>query len=518
MLSHGVKVNSIPFQFKKGSACVTAVLRLKGQIGVAVGFEGFGFDFEAGVFWDPVVYKACVAYQPSLPCEIGLTEDFYEDIGAYGRAVVDLDFAKLSVGPTAVSTYMTGPLPSQCFKTSAPHPLPTYGTTIKKLTTAHPPTHTEVHVVHTSPPEKHTTTTVEKHTTTKVEKHTTTKVEKHATTTERTHAATKPATSIKHSSSHSSHEPTHTATSHNSTVTGKKTETEKQTSSSTERHMKSHTTSHHKSHTETTSAREKNHSKSHTLSSHHSHSPTSVTHTHPQVTSPRLTTYTTSTTEIYTVTACMSLVEWCPYSLTSKITQTRTITDYTIICPATETGPDIPPSPIETIIAATGPASEPAVVITSSVEMTPIETPITSTVFYASPQPPITYTVTMSGTTSYPVANGPLPTWTPSQSSLYTTIAITSTKNGGIGPIIYSVGGFPTPEPPTTTAPPLPPSPVISLSSSNITIPGSSGLGTITASATPPPFIPTSDARSLCNSLVTIGVATTSLLFIFLIL
>jgi hypothetical protein len=494
-------VNSIPFQFKKGSACVTAVLRLKGQIGVAVGFEGFGFDFEAGVFWDPVVYKACVAYQPSLPCEVGLTEDFYEDIGAYGRAVVDLDFAKLSVGPTAVSTYMTGPLPSQCFKTSAPHPLPTYGTTIKKLTTAHPPTHTEVHVVHTSPPEKHTTTKVEKHTTTK----------------ERTHAATKPATSIEHSSSHSSHEPTHTATSHHSTVTGKKTETEKHTSSSTERHMKSHTSSHHKSHTETTSAREKNHSKSHTLSSHHSHSTTSVTHTYPQVTPPRLTTYTTSTTEIYTVTTCMSLVEWCPYSLTSEITQTRTITDYTIICPATETGPDIPPSPIETNIAATGPASEPAVVITSSVEMTPIETPITSTVFYASPQPPITYTVTISGTASYPVANGPSPTWTPSQ-ALYTTITSTSTKNGGIGPIIYSVGGFPTPEPPTTTAPPPPPSPVISLSSSNITIPGSSGLGMTTASATPPPFIPTSDAKSLYISLVTIGVATASLLFIFLIL
>lgn len=540
MLSGGVKVNSIPFQFKKGSACVTAVLRLKGQIGVAVGFEGFGFDFEAGVFWDPVVYKACVQYQPSLPCEVAFTEDFYEDIGAYARAVANLDFAKLSVGPTAVSTYMTGPLPSQCFKTSAP----VHSTTIKKLTTSPLPQHTEIHVVHTSSPETHTTTK------------------------EKMYISTKAATPRKPTSPQTSHEPTHTTTSHHSTVTSKKIETSEHTSSSTEKKTESHASSYHESPTETTSATEKDHSKSHTpsgqhshstaslshthsqyhtLSDHssihsqyhtlsaqhshftnhsqshtpsaqHSHSTTSLIHTYPQVTSQQLITSTKSTTEIYTVTKCMSHMEWCPYSLTSEIIQTRTIIEYTTICPATETSLTVPPSPIETI-TATGPASVPVVVITSSVEMTPIETPITSTVFVASPQPLITYTVTISGTTTYPVANKPSPPWTSTQASIYATVTSTSSSSGGIGPVIYSVGGFPSAPPSSATAPPpLPslPSSTSLLSAANTTIPGSTGLGTSTVIATPRPFVPGSGASNSYVPSVAVGMAAIFLMSVFL--
>ena len=536
-------MNSIPFQFKKGSACVTVVLRLKGQIGVAVGFEGFGFDFEAGVFWDPVVYKACVQYQPSLPCQVALTEDFYEDIGAYARAVANLDFAKLSVGPTAVSTYMTGPLPSQCFKTSAP----VHSTAIKKLTTSPVPQHTEIHVVHTSPPETHTTTK------------------------EKMHTSTKAATTRKLTSPHTSHKPTHTTTSHHSAVTSKKIETTKHTSSSTEKHTESHASSHHKSLTETTSAIEKghsksythsgqyshstaspshthsqhhtlsdrhshssihsqyhtlsaqhshstNHSQSHTLSAQHSHSTTTLIHTYQQVTSQQLITSTKSTTEIYTVTKCMSHMEWCPYSLTSEIIQTRTIIEYTTICPTTETGLTVPPSSIETI-TATGPASVPVVVITSSVEMTPIETPITSTVFVASPQPPITYTVTISGTTTYPVANKPSPPWTSTQASIYATVTSTSSSRGGIGPVIYSVGGFPSAPPTSATAPPpLPslPSSTSLLSAANTTIPGSTGLGTSTVIATPRPFVPGSGSSNSYVPSVAVRMAAIFLMFVFL--
>jgi hypothetical protein len=119
VLSGGAQVNSIPVKFKKGAACIAAVLRLKFQAGVALKVFNTGFDFESGVFFDPLQYKACITYQPSQPCALQFTENFYEEIGAYARAVADLDFAKLSVGPTAVSTFFTGALPSQCLSTAS---------------------------------------------------------------------------------------------------------------------------------------------------------------------------------------------------------------------------------------------------------------------------------------------------------------------------------------------------------------------------------------------------------------
>ncbi|TVY37639.1 hypothetical protein LOCC1_G007254 [Lachnellula occidentalis] len=115
----GAQVNSIPVQFRKGAACISAILRLKFQVGVAVSVFGTGFDFEAGVYFDPLQYKACVTDQPGAACPLEFTENFYEEVGAYARAVVDLDFAHLSAGPTAVSTYFTGALPSQCLSSSA---------------------------------------------------------------------------------------------------------------------------------------------------------------------------------------------------------------------------------------------------------------------------------------------------------------------------------------------------------------------------------------------------------------
>lgn len=119
VFSGGAQVNSIPVKFKKGAACIAAVLRLKFQAGVALKVFKTGFDFESGVFFDPLQYKACITYQPEKPCALEFTENFFEEIGAYARAVGDLDFAKLSVGPTAVSTFFTGALPSQCLSTAS---------------------------------------------------------------------------------------------------------------------------------------------------------------------------------------------------------------------------------------------------------------------------------------------------------------------------------------------------------------------------------------------------------------
>lgn len=96
--SGGAQVNSLPVIFKKGTGCIAAVLRLKFQVGVALEVFGESFDFESGVFFDPLQHKACVGYQPNQPCGLQLTENFYEEIGAYARAVKDIDFASLSAG------------------------------------------------------------------------------------------------------------------------------------------------------------------------------------------------------------------------------------------------------------------------------------------------------------------------------------------------------------------------------------------------------------------------------------
>lgn len=127
------QVTGIPIVFKDGKACVSALLRVKLQAGVSLEVFGTGFSFESGVFFDPLQYKACVVAQPSASCPIQITEDFFEEIGAFARAVADLDFAKLSVGPTAASTFFTGALPSTCLLSGASS---STGTTVLSTTAA----------------------------------------------------------------------------------------------------------------------------------------------------------------------------------------------------------------------------------------------------------------------------------------------------------------------------------------------------------------------------------------------
>ncbi|KAG9229660.1 hypothetical protein BJ875DRAFT_183024 [Amylocarpus encephaloides] len=133
----GAQVNAIPVKFKSGAACVSATLRLKFQAALALEVLSKGFDFEAGVFFDPLQYKACVTFDPSKSCPLEFTQSFFEEIGAYAKAAVDLDFASLSAGPTAVSTFFTGALPSACISTSV-HAAAATTKAIESTTTSQP--------------------------------------------------------------------------------------------------------------------------------------------------------------------------------------------------------------------------------------------------------------------------------------------------------------------------------------------------------------------------------------------
>jgi hypothetical protein len=59
-------------------------------------------------------YKACVTDQPAQSCQVEFTEHFYEEWGAYAKAVEKLEFYTLDVAPTAVTTVYTTDLPSKC--------------------------------------------------------------------------------------------------------------------------------------------------------------------------------------------------------------------------------------------------------------------------------------------------------------------------------------------------------------------------------------------------------------------
>lgn len=427
-----------------------------------------------------------------------------------------------------MSTYKTAALPSQCFETSK--------------TTPHSTTAIQTKLVYTSTPEKHTTTP-----------------DRHTTTKENIHSSSKASTTSKHTLPPASHKPptaTHTTASHNSLTTNSRKETsahhsastskkeetsahhstskgshtssctENRTISLSEHHhstvsgkftgssSESHTTSSHKSSTtETTFATSKSHSQSHTLSgqlshpisSQHTISTTSTVLSYPAATSISglLTASTVWTTETYTIAACQSLVDWCPYSLVSKVTQTRTVVQYTTTCSATESGFVSSPSPTKALI--TSPASLPVVDVTNSIQMTPVETPIVSIVNYASPPPPITYTITMSETTAYPVVNG---TGSRSSSARTSSVYATITSTNGLAPVIYSVGGLNIPSPMSTSPPSL----------SAVASQASNGSGTTTSTPTSAPFMSVSDASGLYVSSVAVGMVCSSLMFVWVIL
>jgi hypothetical protein len=101
---------------------LTASLRFSVRAGLEVEIDGTGLDFEAGIFLDAPGYKACL--NTTTNCGVEFTESLYVDLGVYARAVVELDYKSLSVGPTAVKTIGSLALPSECVQTSTPPVVP----------------------------------------------------------------------------------------------------------------------------------------------------------------------------------------------------------------------------------------------------------------------------------------------------------------------------------------------------------------------------------------------------------
>jgi hypothetical protein len=117
--SGGAQVSALPVTFRKGAACITATLRIKFQAALALDIFGKGFDFSAGVFFDPLQHKACVTLDPVAICPLDFTQNTFAEIGAFANAVVDLGTANLDLGgPKAVTTFFTGTLPGTCLSTA----------------------------------------------------------------------------------------------------------------------------------------------------------------------------------------------------------------------------------------------------------------------------------------------------------------------------------------------------------------------------------------------------------------
>ncbi|RDL33736.1 uncharacterized protein BP5553_08104 [Venustampulla echinocandica] len=471
----GVQVKSIPVKLVKGAACISAILRLKFQVGVGLKVLGKGFDFEAGVFFDPIQYKACITYDPKKPCKVEFTENFFEEIGAYARAVVDLDFAKFSAGPTAVSTFFTGALPSTCISSSNP-------TTTKALPKTSPPVLKQTEdsdksktvVSKTIPKQTSPTSTHSKAKETDAPSPTAPGGAFHTAI----HSGHESDTSDhgKHTSKEGSGSSHHTASSHHhSAGTGSIKPHHKPTSPSQGPYGNS--TSDASGGVPTGS------DSSMTTSTITTTSVYTITSCKPEVTdcpgkigqvtseviitttvcpvsgaSPTstgiadgevgdssagplptgnkasnsttsaldgsdLTTRTIYSTETYTITSCLSQYIHCPASLESAIVQTKTVVQYTTVCPVSQTefpstlptaAAGLPTGASETAKGvAPAPTAVPVVktiVIVSPVPLTPCETPIVRTFeSYVPPYATSTFAGNVTGEAPYPTANSTAP-------------------------------------------------------------------------------------------------------------
>ncbi|TAQ84444.1 hypothetical protein B7494_g7235 [Chlorociboria aeruginascens] len=112
----GGSFDHLPVTVNSGSATLDAALRITVQGGTTVKVFGTGFDFEVGVTADLIEYKATLTSTPQ--CLVFVTELVDVNIGAFARAVGEIDYKTFGVSPTVVTTIVNVPLPSLCITNS----------------------------------------------------------------------------------------------------------------------------------------------------------------------------------------------------------------------------------------------------------------------------------------------------------------------------------------------------------------------------------------------------------------
>ncbi|CAG8975895.1 hypothetical protein HYALB_00006512 [Hymenoscyphus albidus] len=118
MFLDGASVQEIPVQFNSGSIGFTAWLRLKLQVAAAVEVGGVGVNIAAGVFYDLMQYKLKLTYEPRAVsnCTLELSQAMFQDYAGFAIAEVDKNGFNLNIGPTFISTFVTLDLGKTCFK------------------------------------------------------------------------------------------------------------------------------------------------------------------------------------------------------------------------------------------------------------------------------------------------------------------------------------------------------------------------------------------------------------------
>lgn len=125
--STGGEVNHLPVTITSGSATFKAALRVRVQAGTTVEVFGTGFNFELGVYADLIEYVATIG--SSDTCGLSITESIDVNIGAFARAVVEIDYKTFGASPAVVTTILDLPLPSLCLTRPVDTSMPAFTAT-----------------------------------------------------------------------------------------------------------------------------------------------------------------------------------------------------------------------------------------------------------------------------------------------------------------------------------------------------------------------------------------------------
>jgi len=144
--SGNVKFNSLPTTFKSGVGTVSVKLRFGAKLAFDFHVLNKGFSLESGIFTDVPSYSAAITFNPSLPCEVALSEVLAIDAGAFATAAATLGSFNAGLGPSFITSLVTMSLPGTCIesKTASNFTTAAPATTASAKTTAGTSSHSQV--------------------------------------------------------------------------------------------------------------------------------------------------------------------------------------------------------------------------------------------------------------------------------------------------------------------------------------------------------------------------------------